>query len=288
MKRCRHWRRLIPQAIYGELFGKTRERMERHLAACPGCAGLYDAMARAVRKVDARPAPDRSPHFWEGYWDRLEARMSREAASEDAARRPFKLPAWAYGAAGAALFLALGIFLGRTFFRPQAGMPPLARTVSPGTTPGGPAPRESAVGPALDARASRYLKRSRTLLLAVINTDAQGDELFRLNLPLQKKTSEGLLQEAAVLKKGLGGSDPRLGRLISDLEMILLQIANLKPDPDVADISIIKAGVEGRDIFFQINLREVRRSAGKAGAGAARERGNSDHDKAAVSTAAPA
>jgi len=282
MNRCRYWRNRIPEAIYGELDAKTREKMERHLAVCRECAGLYEGMAAAVRKMEARPAPDCSPQFWDGYWDRLESRMARETeASEDAAkgearpagrrqrpRRRSAFPVWAYGLAGAVLFIAIGIFIGRTLLRPTSGLPALARTTSSETVPGGRvAPEAGQVGPSLALRASRYLRRSRMLLLAVVNEDPQDGDPFRLNLPLQKRTSEELLREAVVLKAGLRSSDRRLERLVSDLELILLQIANLSTDSGVSDIEVIRAGVEDGDIFFKINLSEIRRPAGTSGAG---------------------
>ncbi len=290
MRGCRYWRTRIPEAIYGELDPKTRGRMDRHLAVCPDCARLYEGMAGAVRRIEPRPSPARSPEFWAGYWDRLESRMAREAASAAAApRRGLHRAAWAYGAAGAVLCIALGVFIGRTFFRPETGPAPLARTVSPEASLGGrPSPKDVSVEPALDSRASRYLRRSRTLLLAVINTDTRGDEPLRLSLPLQKKASEALLQEASVIKKELGRSDSRLERLVSDLELILLQIANLKPDPSVADIEIIKSGVENRDLIFKINLREARRSTGRSGDAGAKRSGGKDPGSAAVRMAAGA
>ncbi len=280
MKRCRYWRNRIPEAIYGELDAKTREKMERHFAVCSGCARLYEGMAAAVRKMEVRPAPDRAPEFWEGYWDRLESRM----ALETDVSRPFALPMWAFGTAGAILLIAVGIFIGRTFFRPPAELPALVRTTpSEAVT----APMASGAPP-LAVRASRYLKRSRMLLLAVVNANPQDEDPFRLNLPLQKRTSEELLREAVVLKAGLRSSDRRLERLVSDLELILLQIANLSTDSDVSDIEVIKAGVEDRDIFFKINLSEVHRPSEKSGAGPASGPWGDDRSSGRVKTAAEA
>ena len=269
MKGCRYWRTRIPEAIYGELDAETQVRMERHFAACPDCAALHEGMARAVRKMDARPAPDRPPQFWERYWDRLESRMAREAAADEASpRRRFPRPVWAYGAAGAVLFIVIGIFIGRTLFRPPAELPALVRATSSMGAPGGRlSPAAGPVAPPLALRASRYLKRSRVLLLAVVNSGPGNEDPFRLGLPLQKRTSEELLRETVVLKAGLRSSDRRLERLISDLELILLQIANLSTDSDASDIEIIKAGVENRDIFFKIDLSEIRRPTEKSDAG---------------------
>jgi hypothetical protein len=277
MKRCRHWRKRIPEAIYGELEAKTREKLERHFTLCEECSGLYSGMAATVRKLDVRPAPDAPPQFWEGYWDRLERRMVSEAeqkalpASEPfRPRRAFSAPRWAYGAAGALMFLALGIFIGRNLLRPPAQSIVVTRAVPPGAVPGGQTALDAgATPPPLPVRASHYLKRSRVLILAVVNSDLQTEDFLSLNLPLQKKTSEKLMIEAAALKREIGTSDRRLERLISDLEMILLQIANLKSDPDGSDIEIIKAGVESRDILFKIKLNEARSPGAKSSAGLA-------------------
>jgi hypothetical protein len=304
MKKCRFWRKRIPEAIYGELEPKTREEMERHFAACDGCAALYEGMAAAVRKMEARPAPDRPPRYWEGYWARLEARMTleMEASERDRAgkrnrlageprrwRRGSPIPAWAYSAAGALMLVSLGIFIGRTLLRPRMDLSPLARTTSTEAAPGGqPGLGTGSVEPALALRASRYLKRSRTLLLAVVNSDPKAEEPFRLNLPLQKRTSEELLSEAAVLKKGLRRTDPRLERLISDLETILLQIANLASDSDDSAIEIIRAGVEGQDILFKINLNESLRPARKPGRGPSPGSGGENRNPARAKTATKA
>lgn len=275
MTRCRYWEKRIPEAVYGDLGPEAREKLERHLAVCKSCAELYGEMAALVRKMDARPAPDRPAEFWESYWDRLEWRMAHEAERPLAARArrrsgAFRIPRWAYGAAGAFVFLALGIFIGRSLLRPREDFSITSRQTSSVTAPGDQHGVEagSAAAP-LAAQASRYLKRSRTLLLAVINADPRDGDFSSMSLPLQKKTSNELLREAAVLKKGLGSSDRRLERLVSDLEMILLQIANLKSDSGTSDVEIIKAGIESKDILFKINLSEVRRSGTKSGAGQA-------------------
>jgi len=166
---------------------------------------------------------------------------------------------------GAVLLVSLGILIGRTVLRPRPEIGPLARTTTTATGPGERAALETgSVEPALAARASRYLRRSRVLLLGVINSAPMEEDPFRLNLPHQKKASEELLLEAVVLKNGFRGSDRRLERLVSDLEMILLQIANLASDPEASDIEIIRAGVESRDLLFKINLRETRLPGGRS------------------------
>ncbi len=301
MKGCRRWRNRLPEAVYGELDAKTREGLMRHLHRCKGCMALYESMAAAVRKMEARPAPDREAEFWDGYWDRLQARMARETviaktpqveSERGRVERPRGLQglvtirSWAYAAAGALLFIALGIFLGRTVFRPSAGPATLVRTAPPEAARSGrTALRMEPAAASLSELTSRYLRRSRVVLLAFVNEDARDKDPLRLNLALQKRTSQELLAEAVVLKKGIGSSDRRLERLVSELEWVLIQIAHLRPDSDVSDIEVIKAGIESRDIIFKINLDEVRRSPGKSGGGRAPSAwngpGDSDLAKAA-------
>lgn len=301
MKSCRSWRFRIPEALYGELEPKTREKLERHLGVCKSCSAHFGRMAATVRKMNARPAPDRPPQFWESYWDRLEWRMAHEIEESEGARagrkghpaggphRPrlaFSVPRWAYGAAGAVLIISLGIFIGRALFHPRVEPTRLTRATPFGPAPGGQLALETGpAAPPLAMRASRYLKRSRVLLLAVVNSDPRAEDFFNLNMPLQKKTSEELVKEATVLKKELRSSNRRLVRLISDLEMILLQIANLKSDPDISDVQMIKAGVENRDILFKINLNVVRRSVAKGGIGRAPGSWGERRDQANVKAA---
>jgi hypothetical protein len=287
MRNCRAWRKRIPEAIYGELEPEARGGLDRHLASCGKCSGIYRALSKTVEQMSVRPAPDREEAFWEGYWDRLGRRMALETEGQESARAAgeagpadaplrrraaFSVPRWAFGAAGAALFLALGIFLGRSIFGPRTELNPSARLTSTETSHAGqPGLGTGHVDPQLALRASRYLRRSRVVLLAVVNSDPRAGDFFSLGLPLQKKGSEELAQEAVVLKKELRRSDPRLERLVSDLELILLQIANLKPQPDASAVEVIKAGIESRDIFFKINLSEVRRSNDGDAPGGARK-----------------
>jgi hypothetical protein len=101
------------------------------------------------------------------------------------------------------------------------------------------------------------------LLLAVINFDRETGDLYGLNPSLQKETSVALVREGAVLRKELRRENPRLERLVSELELILLQIANLKAEGDLSEVELIRTGLEQKDILFRINLSELRRSSGK-------------------------
>ena len=54
-----------------------------------------------------------------------------------------------------------------------------------------------------------------------------------------------------------GSSNQQLQRLISEVQVILLQIANLEIENDISGIELIKDGVDRRGIFLKINIQEI-------------------------------
>ena len=256
------WRKRIPEALYGELEMKTKGKLDRHVAACPACAELFREMKETLEAMAEDPTPDPGPDFWEGYWDGLVSRMGREALGSGSALSPVRTSGrrfhpWtrlALGTAAAAALVLIGIFIGRTLERTPGVVTASTPTIQPA---GPPAPNP------LFVRTSHYLRRSKVLLLAVVNFDSATGDLYGLNPELQKRTSGELVREAAVLKMELKGADPRLEQLLSDLERIFLQIANLKAEGDLSEVELIRTGLEQNDILFRINLTELRRTAGE-------------------------
>jgi len=261
MIKCRAVRKSLPQLLYGELEGGAGDAVRRHLDACPRCAGIYRGLQETVRTMDEKKFSDPGPEFWDGYWDRLRLRMEREGGTgpirvpvaSGAERRAPLARRWIPAAAGAAAILLLGIVIGRTFL----GRPPVVVERNPSGRPSVPA---TAAADAVSVRASRYLERSKVILLALSNFDPATQDVYGLNLPLQKKTSEALIREAAVLRKDLRDSDRKLARLVGELEKILVQIADIKSETDTAAVEVIKAGLESQDLLFRINLSELRRA----------------------------
>jgi hypothetical protein len=185
--------------------------------------------------------------------------MAAEEKAESAAARvpapwpriALGLPRWIPLTAAAAALVAAGIFIGRTLVRP--GFPPGA------PLPGGSAAVLQANEAGLSGRTSLYIERSKRILLAVVNFVADPKDIHGLNLPAQRIASNELVREAAALKTELRDSKQRrLERLVGDLERILLQIANLQGGDDLTALEVIKAGAETSDIFFKIDLAELR------------------------------
>ncbi len=252
MRECRRQRKRMREFFAGD--PSNRESLERHNASCPACRTEFRELQEIISGTDRRLKPDPGPEFWAGYWDRLQARLAREdeALSRGAAAPCHATPSRfrilrrpALPAAAAALLIA-GVLIGRWSIRTWR--------------PSGPSGVAAVIRTsALDIRTNRYLDRSKRILLALVNYVPAAKDAYGLDLPGQKTASRALVREAAGLRGDLArAKERRLERLVGDLQTILLQIANLKSDNDLDAVDIVRAGVEGRDVLFQINLAQIR------------------------------
>jgi hypothetical protein len=255
---CRDAKDLMIEALYGELAPTEQESFEAHLRACSDCAAEYSVLGATLRIMDQRKRPDPGPGFWNAYWDKLTRRLDREASARPAGR-PLAarlgrllsaLPRWSYQAAAAAALVGLGIFVGRMLV----------------TSPGRPEPfRRPAAGPGLTTasadpadRARSYLERSQVLLLGLVNYDPKTQDLYGLDLERKKAVSRELAAQAADIRGAL--TDPRqkrLRELVEDLQVIMMQIANLGAGNDLDGVEIVKQGVERSGIFLKIDLARM-------------------------------
>ena len=65
--------------------------------------------------------------------------------------------------------------------------------------------------------------------------------------------------EADVLKNDLTDSQQhRLQKLVADIEMILLQIANLEETQDLPAVEMIRSSVDRKGIMLKINLEKMK------------------------------
>jgi hypothetical protein len=258
MINCRKCKDLMIEALYGELGPADRRAFEDHLQSCPDCASEYSVMGATLRIMDQRRRPDPGREFWDGYWDRLEARLDREAPlparRESLAARAGRLialvPRWSYRMAAGAVLLLIGILIGRAVFPPSGSS-------STGISEGA---RSAAVPVSNDpvARARDYLERSQILLLGLVNYDPTTEDLSALDMPRKKALSRELAAQAADIQNSLKDSrEMRLRQLVGDLQVIMMQIANLGAGNDLDGVELVKAGVQTKGIFLKIDLTRM-------------------------------
>ncbi len=242
------------EAYYKELDARQKRFFKEHILVCEKCKSEFDKMSGTLQVMSQRARPEPGEKFWDSYEDRLAKRIEKEETLQadlpslgERLARPFVLaPKWIYQGAAALVLIVVGVFIGRMIFMPSV-----------------PAIQQAAQQPRgeLIHRTQNYIERSKLILLALVNFDPATEDPYALDLPHQQQVSRDLVQEASLLKSDLAKSDQRrLGELIANLEMILLQIANLESENDFESIELVKEGMDRQGILMEINLTDLRHS----------------------------
>lgn len=280
MSDCRKCHDLMIEARYGELDAVGRERLGRHLAACPACAAASEALRADLDLMGERRRPEPGQAFWDGYWDRLSRRVLWESIEEGgrpsllgrlaSALGRVRLPRWSLQAAGAAALLLVGVLIGSRIFSPSRGPAPATTTAA-----------ALAPSPAV-VQAENFIERSHVLLLGLVNYRPEVQDAYALDLDRKRALSRDLAAEAPGLRGSLTARDQkRLRDLVAELEVIMLQIANLGSGQDAEGIELVKQGVDARGIFLKIDLDRLGRGARTAAPTPAKPgAGNANRSKA--------
>lgn len=252
----------IVDALFGDLDAAGWADLQQHLDTCAGCAGAFQGMQQTLDVTAQMPVPEVPADYWASYYGRLEARMqaAQPFAHVGAAWTTIrtKLAALFVPRRGvmqwsAALALVLlGVFIGRQWQdNPVDG--PLAPV---------PAQVDPLLQPAqLTEKTNQYLDRSKVLLLGLVNFDIEEDDPAFINLAQKQVLANELVQEAALLKNELAENrEQQLSALVAELELILLQIANLEMQQDVPSIELIQRGVDSGALLMKINLEKMKLS----------------------------
>ena len=252
---CRTSKDRMIEALYGELGPAEKEHFDEHLRSCPDCASEYSVLGATLRVMDQRERPDPGPAFWDGYWERLSRRKVWEEAGEAPrtslgarlVRALLGIPRWSYQAAGAAALLLVGILIGSRLITPPAPVSTATR---------------GAVESGAVVQAGNFIERSKILLLGLVNYDAATEDAYAFDLGGKKTMSRELAAQAPAIRGALNErGQKRLRDLVSDLEVIMMQIANLGSGQDLEGVELIKQGVDRRGLFLKIDLDRMGRDA---------------------------
>jgi hypothetical protein len=256
---CRDYEPLFIESFYNEISTENQKRLEEHLKECQKCAAEFSNMKATLNVMDRHVKKEPPEEFWANFLPNLEKRLEKEESRKlepkiISWRQNFTTKyAWAVRLAAAIAFVSIGIFIGKYFKNEPSEQAAIMKTE----------PSQIAVpaNASADERAMRYLKRSQVLLLGLVNFEPESTDSYVPDLSRKKEISEELIQEASVLKRDLNApSQRRLKELVSDLEVILVQIANLEEQNDLPQIELVKSGVDRKGILLKINLEEMLRN----------------------------
>ncbi|MBN1781535.1 zf-HC2 domain-containing protein [bacterium] len=247
MKSCRSMEKRMAEALSGGLTDRERSELETHVAGCRECARAYQEYRSMLGTMRQRKQAEPDDRFMNEFW----ARLSPELEPSPKKHVRFRLllnPRFALPLT-AAVCLFAGIWIGRSQGPVEVQTAVRSETGKKGK------------GMPVEMRTAQVLERSQRILLAFSNFDAQTDDPAVLNLPVQKQTARSLIRETGLLKADLpGDADRKLQMLLSDLELILLQIANIEETVDMDNIEIIRDGLDKRSILFKIQMNTLDRS----------------------------
>jgi len=250
-KECRN---LFVEALYEELSSPRKDDFEGHIDECEECRSSYLSLRETAKVMERRKRPEPTRPEWTSFWNRLEpilklpARQEHPMTWKDRLSGLFRFrPALAFGVAGTAL-VAIGIVIGQLMVTQPLGTDGIGKGLS------------EAERILLNDRALSYLERSKVLLLGIVNSGAA--EPASGMLTKEQHISRALVTEAGALKNDLNEADEqRMKQLIVELEILLLQIANLESQNDFPALEIVQGGVERTGILLKINLEQMRRQA---------------------------
>jgi|WetSurMetagenome_2_1015567.scaffolds.fasta_scaffold92572_2 hypothetical protein len=252
---CKQCRESMVGQAYEETDENTRKEFHTHLDSCPQCSAAYESMRTTLDLMSLRKQTAVDDSLFTTQWERIEQRIATNDVAQYSGPTgkkivifPVRIPAWVYGAA-AILLIAAGIYIGKTIWSvPVEVVQPQSATAL--NLP--PAVADSVV-----VRVLAYLGTSKNLLLGVMNTDEA--DYSTATLVHQQRISRQLLQQANYIRTTLTKPDQQqIKQLVGDLEVILLQLANIEVKPGVPAIELVKTGVDKKSIILKINVEEIR------------------------------
>lgn len=253
MRGCRRYKKWLVDDFLEALTGEQKRKLHEHLQGCSGCQTYFEELRSLFSRAHPEPRNSPAEEFWSHLWEKTEQSIRDFRYDKRAVFLPQR-PShfnwnWKWQAAVAVLLLLLGGIVGRFLFVPQHtehySLSPVRETDKK----------------TLMRETAEYLEMSKILLLGFVNIDPTREDLAGLDFSQEQRLSTRLVRQLPALHSRLEASrEIQLANLLEDLEVILLQIANLEDAYDLSAIELIQTGVETRGILFKINIEEMRRN----------------------------
>ena len=250
---CYKQKKIIPELLYGDLSGQEKQDLEAHLKKCASCRRHFEELSRTIRLMDKYERPDFSSADPDELWRGIEAGLDtdgKESERKDESKIRVMKPLLRLAVAAA--ILTAGIFIGRTYWPLSTGDAKISVSQEK---------RAGAVQTVAQTR--QYLERSKILLLGIMHNDP----VDLVGFEAQQRLSRKLISQNPSLQTALTASkETMLLELVQELEVILMQIANLEQSADLEAVEMIREGVRRQGILFKINIDAIiKSSAEKSG-----------------------
>jgi hypothetical protein len=198
----------------------------------------FEALLRDLaRSYNAPPSTPR-----EAMWARIHAERRARAARHAARRRRARY--W-WAAVGLAAALLLGVTIGRLTVRQTT--PGGSDVATRGPAPSEPAPTRSGAPRPYQLAAVAHLTQAEALL-TTLHSEARGGQVDTS----VTRWARDLLSTTRLMLDSPAANDRQLRGLLEDLELVLVQITQLKGGHDAQDLDYIDQAVRQRDVLTRL------------------------------------
>jgi hypothetical protein len=262
IKPCKKYESLLAAKVFGDLNTADEQKLQSHLATCEPCRHFLVETENVLGNLGTPSRPEMPEHFWEGYWYRLAQRLERNEHAAPAGEsilvrvgdwlreqwvaRPLLIPLTR--TAAILTLLVFGVVIGHYWWPQPENVPsPLTRSMRLAT-------------PVAQTQAEQWLERSKILLIGVVNEDFSAEA--KPDFSHQRRVSRALLTEARALNRELDpAANRQLLQLMNQLELILLQIANLEAEHELSAVELVRDGIAREGLLLKINIAELAQQA---------------------------
>ena len=230
--------------LAGELGPAEKRLLEDRLAADESLHGEMDALRMALEVASDFEPAEPPPEYWRGFWARLQPRLRKGGAWRALAdffspRHGLRLAA-GFGALAAMLAVALLVLY-------QVIVPdsekPIIKTAS--------VKIERTEG-YFELATSDHLERSRLLLQEVVNIASNGPLLKEMLLDNRFRGEELLRENRTYRLAALRQNDKKLAGLLDELELVLMDIANIDPAVAHEALNSLQQRIERKDLLEKL------------------------------------
>lgn len=219
---------LSPQQLTDAYYGETDPAMREHLKQCSQCAGEYRLLEELLRTVRHMPVPEPEADYENRVWTRLLPQLPQRKSLSSLLFRPWILaPALV---AGLAIAFLAGMLTQQ--HRHPFGISEHARER------------------VLIISLSDHLDRSQVLLTEFLNAPPEA-----LNFEEERSRARDLLEENRLLRQASAkAGETAHSATLSDLERVLLDLANSPPDLSRDDVQVLRNRIREDGLLFKVRV----------------------------------
>ncbi len=278
MNDCKKSNLLFDEFFLNEISIEDKKFIDEHLKTCLKCSSELKENTAMLSGITINEYKEPRQEFWDNYLTNLNDRMQSEGLlqedkllnkSDKIKKIIYKISnwfksisasRWALQGSAVIVLLLIGVLIGRNYFAPVIPSTneksQFEKNILIANNPG---PKQ-----AILQRTSNFIDRSRVILLAIDNFDLEKEDSEVINLFNQQRVSRNLVKQAALIKEDLSNfKQHRLKALIGDLEIILLQIANIDSGSEMETIKLVKGNKYIHGMLYRIRINDLRRSVNK-------------------------